>query len=90
MLDKKVQICEHYELTVFTPYNVGSVLRRLFNTAEAIQYCGGIASVLRGNSISTAGEASYCGGHSVLRGVSISTAGDSISTAGDSMSTVEG
>ena len=53
---------------VITPYNIGSVLRRLFSTvgdsistAEAVQYCGGIASVLWGiasvlwrNSISTA------------------------------------
>ena len=29
----------------FTPYNVGSGLRRLFSTAKAVQYCGGIASV---------------------------------------------
>ena len=29
-----------------TLYNVGSVLQRLFSTAEAIQYCGEIASVL--------------------------------------------
>ena len=44
-----------------TLYNVGSVLRRLFSTAEAVQYCGG-CSVLRGDSIST------CGGiASVLR-----------------------
>ena len=41
-------------ITRITPYNVGSVLRRLFSTAEAIQYCGGIASVLREDSISTA------------------------------------
>ena len=39
-----------------------SVLQRLFSTAggsistaEAVQYCGGIASVLQGDSISTAG-----------------------------------
>ena len=38
--------------TKITPYNVGSVLRRLFSTAEAIQYCGG-CSVLLGDSIST-------------------------------------
>ena len=57
---------KYFELEegVFTPYNVGSVLRRLFSTAggkhdsistagggistaEAGQYCGGIASVLR-------------------------------------------
>ena len=45
-----------------TPYNVGSVLwRDSISTVEAVQYCGGIASVLRrlfstaGDSISTAG-----------------------------------
>ena len=42
------------------PYNVGSVLRRLFSTAEAVQYCGGC--------ISTAEAVQYCGD-------SISTAG---------------
>ena len=37
---------------ISTPYNVGSALRRLFSTVggsisteEAVQYCGGIASV---------------------------------------------
>ena len=30
----------------FTPYNVGSVLWRLFSTLETVQYIGGIASVL--------------------------------------------
>ena len=38
------------------------------STVEAIQYCGGIASVHVGDSISTVGD-------------SISTVGDSISTA---------
>ena len=58
---------------ISTPYNVGSVLRRLFRTVgiasllrrlfssvgdsisteEAVQYCGGIASVHMGDSIST-------------------------------------
>ena len=45
-----------------TPYNVGSVLRRLYSTAgDSISTCGGIASVLwrlfitMGNSISTCG-----------------------------------
>ena len=51
-LEKQVFLC-CFISTVATPYNVGSVLRRLFSTAEAIQYCGGIASVLRGDSIST-------------------------------------
>ena len=46
-----------------TPYNVGSVLRRLFSTVwEQHQYCGGIASVLQRNSISTAEAVQYCGG----------------------------
>ena len=40
---------------------------------EAIQYCGGIASVHVGDSISTVGE--YCGGYSVLWRDSISTVG---------------
>ena len=51
------------------------------STVEAIQYCGGIASVHVGDSISTVGIASvpveaiqYCGGiASVLWGDSIST-----------------
>ena len=30
----------------FTPYNVGSVLWRLFSTIEVVQYIGGITSVL--------------------------------------------
>ena len=53
----------------------------------SVQYCGGY-SVLRGDSISTAGGSistaeavQYCGGiASVLRRDSISTVGDSIST----------
>ena len=48
---------------------IASVLRRLFSTvgnsistAEAIQYCGGIASVLWRNSISTEEAVQYFGG----------------------------
>ena len=85
-----MQYIEISEDPMFTLYNVGSVLQRLFSTAEAIQYCGGMASVLRGEASVLRGEASvlrgkhqYCGGCSVLRR-------DSISTAGDSISTVEG
>ena len=38
------------------------------STVEAIQYCGGIASVHVGDSISTVGgKHQYCGGYSVLR-----------------------
>ena len=49
---------------------------------EAIQYCGGIVAVLRGDSISTVEAIQYCGGiASVHVGDSISTVGDSISTA---------
>ena len=32
------------------------------STAEAVQYCGGIASVLRKDSNSTAEAVQYCGG----------------------------
>ena len=42
-------------LSVTTPYNVGSVLRRLFSTLEVVQYIGGITSVLWGDSFSTVG-----------------------------------
>ena len=45
------------------------------STVEAIQYCGGIASVHVGDSISTVGIAQYCGGYSVLWRDSISTVG---------------
>ena len=87
-----------------TPYNVGSVLRRLFSTVEAVQYCGGIASVHVGDSISTAEAVQYCGGiASVLRGIASVLWRNSISTVeavqycggiaavhvGDSVSTVE-
>ena len=40
---------------ISTPYNVGSVLWRLFSTLEVVQYIGGIASVLWG-LFSTVGE----------------------------------
>ena len=33
---------------ITTPYNVGSVLWRLFSTLEVVQYIGGITSVLWG------------------------------------------
>ena len=39
---KSTCICKH------TPYNVGSVLWRLFSTLEVVQYIGGITSVLWG------------------------------------------
>ena len=42
---------------ISTPYNVGLVLRRLFSTAEAVQYCRG--------SISTKEAVQYCGGNSI-------------------------
>ena len=52
-----------------TPYNVGSVLWRLFSTLEVVQYIGGITSVLWGDNISTVGDnistvevAQYSGG----------------------------
>ena len=59
------------------------------STVEAIQYCGGIAAILRGDSISTCGDSistveavqycqgihEYCGGYSVLWRDSISTCG---------------
>ena len=45
------------------------------STVEAIQYCGGIAAVLRGDSISTCGD-------------SISTV-EAVQYCGDSISTVE-
>ena len=52
-----------------TPYNVGSVLWRLFSTLEVVQYIGGItsvlwgvASVLQGDSFSTVEVVQYSGG----------------------------
>ena len=78
------------ENVIFTPYNVGSVLRRLFSTvgdsistAEAVQYCGGIASVLLMNSISTAEAVQYCGG-------CCSTCGGIVSVLWRLFSTAEG
>ena len=41
---------------IFTPYNVGSVLWRLFSTLEVDQYIRGITSVLWGDSFSTVGD----------------------------------
>ena len=60
-----------------TPYNVGSVLWRLFSTFEVVQYIGGITSVLWGDSFSTVGDSfstvevvQYSGGiASVLWGI---------------------
>ena len=49
---------------------------------DSISTCGGIASVLWKDSISTVEAIQYCGGiASVHVGDSVSTAGDSISTA---------
>ena len=73
-----------------SPYNVDSVLRRLFNTAEAVQYCRGY-SVLRGDSISTAKAFQYCGGiASVLWGIASVLWGIASVLQRDSISTVEG
>ena len=47
---------------VVTPYNVGSVLWRLFSTLEVVQYIGGITSVLWGDSFSTVEGIQYIGG----------------------------
>ena len=66
---------------VITPYNIGSVLWRLFSTLEVVQYIGGITSVLWGDSFSTVGNSfttvevvQYSGGiASVLWGDSFST-----------------
>ena len=53
-----------------TPYNVGSVLWRLFSTLEVVQYIGGITSVLWGDSFSTVEVVQYSGGTaSVLWGI---------------------
>ena len=68
-------------LVAITPYNVGSVLWRLFSTLEVVQYIGGITSVLWGDSISTVRDsfstvevAQYSGGiTSVVWGDSFST-----------------
>ena len=66
-----------------TPYNVGSVLWRLFSTLEVVQYIGGITSVLWGDSFSTVGDS-----FSTVEVVQYS-GGDSFSTVGGSFSTVE-
>ena len=42
-----------------TPGNVGAVQWKLFSTVEAVQYGGGLASVLWGVSISTVEVAKY-------------------------------
>ena len=47
---------------MFTPGNVCAVQWRLFSTVEAVQYSGGLTSVLWGVSISTVEVAKYGGG----------------------------
>ena len=47
---------------LITPYNVGSVLWRLFSTLEVVQYIGGITSVLWGDSFSTVEVVQHSGG----------------------------
>ena len=82
---------------ISTPYNVGSVMWRLFSTLEVVQYIGGITSVLWGiasvlwrlfstvgDSFSTVEVVQYSGGITSVH------AGDNISTVGDNISTVEG
>ena len=78
-------------LQITTPYNVGSVLWRLFSTLEVVQYIRGITSVLWGDSFSTVGDSfstvevvQYSGGITSVH------AGGNISTVGDNISTVEG
>ena len=89
-----------------TPYNVSSVLWRLFSTLEVVQYIGGITSVLRGiasvmwgDNISTFREITsvlwrrhqYYWGYSVLWRDTFSTVrGITAVHVGDSFSTVEG
>ena len=51
----KKRLTEENSLAFLTPYNVGSVLWRLFSTLEVVQYIGGITSVLWGDSFSTVG-----------------------------------
>ena len=53
--------CTFQNSPTVTTYNVGSVLRRLFSTAETVQYCGGIALVHVGDSISTVEAVQHCG-----------------------------
>ena len=57
-----------------TPYNVGSVLWRLFSILEVVQYIGGYISTV-GDSFSTVGDnfstvevVKYSGGHQYMRG----------------------
>ena len=90
--------CRDGLLTKVTPYNVGSVLWRLFSTLEVVQYIGGIASVLWGDSFSTVGGSFSTVGDSFSTvevvqysgGITSVYAGDSFSTVGDNISTVEG
>ena len=94
-----------FQRNEFTPYNVGSVLWRLFSTLEVVQYIGGITSVLWGDSFSTVGDSfstveviQYSGGiASVLWGDSFSTVevvqysgGITSVHVGDNISTVGG
>ena len=78
----------------FAPYNVSSVLWRMFSTLEVAQYIGGITSILVGNIFSTVGDnSSTCGGDSFST-VRIPVlcrlfSGDKVSTVGDSFSPVE-
>ena len=44
-----------HSLSLIKPYNVGSVLWRLFSTLEVIQYIGGYISTV-------GGQLQYCGG----------------------------
>ena len=41
---------------VITPYNVGSVLWKLFSTFEVVQYIGGDKFSTVGDSVSTVGD----------------------------------
>ena len=53
---QSISVHQIYIILIVTPYNVGSVLWRLFSTLEVVQYIGGITSVLWGDSFSTVGD----------------------------------
>ena len=73
-----------------TPYNVGSVLWRLFSTLEVVQYIGGITSVLCGiASVLWGDKLQYCGGCSVQWEIA-SVLWRLFSKVGGSFSTCEG